>query len=308
MAIDQLHGLHAVALGSAVKLAGITNQSVNLGVAVIGAPNTNNPYVRYQGIRGVKASASFSTIQIGTFIDACGLFGKDIGDLTGDTVTLYAEKFEAGGTRASSGHNSYTMNAGMVVPLGISASGQQDATLNATVVPIYDGSNAPVIKAESATLLTGLTDAEYFALGPVTVGAKSLGAVKSVEINFGVNVITEFEGSELYDRYVAIASITPSITISGVDLNWLKSDVVPALGLAGTHANTSIYLRKRASGSTFVADETEEHIKFTAYGFAVANACMNATTNERGECTITMPLAYDGANAPLVADTTSAIT
>ena len=83
---------------------------------------------------------------------------------------------------------------------------------------------------------------------------------------------------------------------------------IPLTGLKVTHANTAFYLRKRAIGSTFVANGTAQHIKFTAEGLATIDNAMQVSGDEPSSTTLTMPLHYDGTNAPLVIDTASAIT
>ena len=162
---------------------------------------------------------------------------------------------------------------------------------------------------ESQALPAGLTDAERFTLGPVTIESILLAQVRRFELDFGIEVKTEGSDSDIWDTYCSIESIQPTLTLRGIDLNWWKdSGGVPLTGKAATHANTKIYLRKRAAGATFVADETAQHIKFTADGLAHIDDGFSADANNKAEASLVLPMRYDGTNNPLVVNTASAIT
>ena len=96
--------------------------------------------------------------------------------------------------------------------------------------------------------------------------------------------------------------------MSGTALGWFADARVPLAGLAFAHANTTLYLRKRLSKSTFVANNVAEHVKFTACGMAVIEDAARIGSSDDAEISLSLPLTHDGSNDPLVVDTSSAIT
>jgi hypothetical protein len=189
----------------------------------------------------------------------------------------------------------------------LTAAHQGDAELTLRSLVAYDGTNDPIVTTENQSL-PAVTDAERFTLGPIDIESVTLTQFRSLEIDFGVDAVSEGSESEIWDRYPNIRAIKPVITISGISLAWMAAAAVPFDGLDITHLNTAIYLRKRAAGGTFELDATVEHIKFTAAGLAYVSEPYNASGVDAAEVTIRIPLRYDGTNAPLVIDTTSAIT
>lgn len=307
MTVATKHGLYGVEI-DATLIGGITNLGTRTGEEVRNEPTSGEIYARFQSLVAQKPGAEFTTLNIAAALDACGLTGVDIGGLAAG-LNLYAQKHVEGGTRAgAASHRKYTIKDGILVPRVLSVDHQGDATLRYEAVAIYDGANDPIVIADSQSLPGGLTDAQRFTIGPVTIESVSLAQVRRFELDFGLQVVSEGADSDIWDTFISIESIQPQITLRGIDVEWLKSTNIPLLGKAVTHTNTAIYLRKRAAGGTFVADGTAEHIKFTAAGLATIDTPFEADGNDAGETSLTLPLKYDGVNVPLVINTTSAIT
>lgn len=306
MSVSTLHGLYAVEAGSAV-IGGIVQCALATGTDIRADAANGEVYARNQSVIAQKVGGSFTSMAIQDALDVIPVLGKSIAALTGG-LKVYAQQHAEGGTRTTgSNHRKFTILEGLIVPRTLTVQHQQDAQLPFDILATYDGTNDPVQIADGAALPTPLVDNERFTLGKVTIGSIVFTHVRSVEIEFGINAVTEGADSDVWDTFSSIRAIAPSITIRGVDASWLKSSNVPLTGLAGTHANTSIYLRKR-SAAGFVADGTAEHIKFTVDGYAVVDAILDASGSEPGETAIRMPLRYDGTNAPILVNTAIAIT
>ncbi len=307
MAVTTKHGVYGVVIDSTL-LGGITNLNTRTGSEVRNEPTSGEIYARFQSLVAQLPGAEFTTLNIAAALDLCALTGVDVGGLAAG-LNLYAQKHVEGGTRAgAASHRKYTLKDGILVPRTLSVTHQGDATLRYEAVGIWDGSNDVITISDSQSLPGGLTDAERFTLGPVTIESVSLAQVRAFELDFGLEVVSEGSDSDIWDTFISIASIQPQITLRGIDMEWFKAANIPLLGKAVTHTNTAIYLRKRAAGGSFVIDGTAEHIKFTAAGLATIDTPFDADGNEAGETSLVVPLKYDGTNAPLVIDTTSAIT
>lgn len=314
MPVEFIHTLYGVelftdAMGSAVLLGGITQQSIVTGTRLQGDPTSGDPYVRHQAIHAQKPRATFSTLQIARALDNIGPSGLKIKSESNTGLRLYQRKYDEGSTPASgSNHIRHTIREGLLVPRQLSCSHQDDATLQYEALVTYDGTNDPIVPADSVALPTGLLDDERFTLAAVTIGGVLITQVTNLTLDFGLDAQTEGSNSDIWDTHSSIRSVSPSLTLKGINAKWFSSAVIPLIGKKGTHANTSFYLRKRKDdGSTFVADGTTEHIKFTMCGLAYMDSVIDVQTNQPGEPAIMMPLRYDGTNFPVVIDTTSAL-
>ena len=304
--VSQRHSLYGVSVGSSL-LGGITRQSIPPNIAERGEASSGEVYPRFQSIVGMRPMLQFDTLAISSALNLIGALGTSIAGLTGG-LSFYAQKHTDGGSRAgSSSHRKYNAVKGLLIPRRLSVGHQGDATLTYEAYATYDGTNDPLALTDSVSLPSGIADDERFTLGPVTIGAVALGQVRQLDLDFGINVQTEGADSEIWDRYCSIITVKPVLTLRGVDVQWWKSDKVPLAGLAGTHANTAIYLRKRAAGGTFVADATAQHIKLTLAGLVLLGDGHAASGSGAAEVSLSVPTKYDGTNAPLVVTLSSAI-
>jgi hypothetical protein len=312
MTVASRHSLYGVrvytdAMGGAVLLGGITQQAVATGTEVQNEPTSGEVFSRFLSMTSQKPSAAFSTLGIAAALDVIGLSGLAITAATNAGLELFAYKHAAGSTRAgNSSHRKYNLKKGIIIPQRLTCEHQGNAVLSYLALAIYDGTNDPVVLSESVTLPTGITDAQRFALGPVTIGGIALAGKLGLEIDFGVKAEAISSDGEIWDTLVTIVNTVPKITLRGIDIAWWHASGIPLAGKAATHANTAMYLRKRAVAGKFVADATSEHISLTAAGLAFVED-QSASGAAAKTTSISAPLYYDGTNDPLVIDTTAAI-
>jgi len=307
MALGNVYGLYGVGVGSTL-LGGMTGATLNTGTEVRGETSSGELYPRIQSTVAQKPTASWSTRSIAAALTAVPVLGKKIADLTGG-LKLYVQQHADGGTRtAGAAHKLFQILEGLIFHTNLSVEHQGDALINSTALITYDGTNNPIIPSEAVALPAGLTDSERFSLGPVTINGVALSALRSVELAFGINAVSEGSDGEVWDRFSSIRTIVPVLTLRGIDPDWFKAaGAIPLVGGPGTHANTIIYLRKRIDGGTFVADGTAQHIKMTAAGLAFIETPMEVSGSDSSETSLVMPLQFDGTNAPVIINTASAI-
>lgn len=317
MSVARMHGLYAVKVGASTLLGGITRRSARLGNDVRQIATSGDVYARFQALYAVKPMCDFASLNLAAALDLCGLTGFRI--TSGATLLFYCQQQQKGGSRMSgSNHRIITVNEGLLLPRRITCEHQGDAQIDYDVLPIYDGSNDPIVVADTSALGTNPGDAERFTLGPVTLAwsgsSMTLPEIRRTEIDFGVQAETVGADSDLYDTNVRIVEIQPSITFTGIDIEWFKSANIPIGGRSLVHSGggsggttpTTIVFRKRALGGTFVAAATAEHIGMTACGMAVVEQLFDAQGNALDECSLRIPLRFDGTNAPITIDTTYA--
>jgi len=307
MSLTRRHALYAVQYDSTL-CGGVSQQNIVTGSDVRGEPTDAEIYARILALYEQKIVPSFSTYCLVQHLDELSALGVSIADMTLG-LSLFAQAHLKGGSRAgATAHREYNFTEGIVFPQSINVSHRGDAELSVGAVIGYDGSNDPMTITDDVTLTAITGEAERFTMGPVTIESVLLAQKTNVSINFGLQVESEGVDSIIWDEFVSIVQCQPVIEITGIDIEWLKAANIPLTGKSVTHANTDIYLAKRAHGGTFVADETAEHIKFTAAGLIVPDECFSSSGQAPGQVKLTMPCYYDGTNAPITIDTTSAIT
>ena len=304
MGVDNKHSLFAAVVDS-TTLGGISQENISLGTQALGEPRGGELYTRQQAVVAQAPRAGFSTDHVAAGLDLCGVAGISISAL-GSGLMLYLQKISKTGPVAGSVHRKFTIVDGVMVPTSLSVSHGGNATLGFDAVATYDGSNDPLQIADDQALPTQSTVVQTFTLGPTTIGAVSLDNIRSLEVNFGLQVVAEGADGDIWPTEAAIVAIEPTITLRGIDPKWLKAANIPLTGKATTHANTTIYLRKRTA-TGFVADATAEHIKITADGLVYVDDAASASGIDSAETSLILVPEYDGTNAPIVIDTTSAL-
>ena len=292
------HGLYAVAFDSTL-VGGITQQSIATGSDVRGEASSGEVYRRIVALYEQKIAPGFTTKAIAQALDACGPNGASIDDMAAG-FSLYAQKHQQGGGRAGAGtHRKFNFLAGIVAPRSLSCSHRGDAELSYESVVGYDGNNDPLVITDSVSVPAISAD-QRFTLGDVTIGGVSLAQKVTLSIDFGVDMVGEGADSDIWDTIVSIREIASSITIDGIDIEWLKAANIPLTGKAAVHADTSIQLRKRAVAGQFDAGS---EITFTAAGLIVPDTAFEASGNDAGRVKMTMPCYYDGTNDPITVST-----
>ncbi len=288
-----------------VSIGAITQQQLRSEAEIRSEAQSGEIYRRFMSLVGRTATARFGTHHLAIALVECSTSGHVIAN---NGVNFFAQKYTEGSSpTAGANHRKYNIQEGVMVPRTITCDHRGDAELTYECFATYDGTNAPIKETDTESLPAAIADAERFTLGSVTIGAISIDHVRRIEVDFGIMVLLVGADSDQYDTFCAVRGIAPSITLRGIDIEWLKAANIPWAGKTATHANTTIYLRKRDLDD-FVADETAEHIKLTGDGLCVVETIMDESGQEPAECSLVLPLRYDGTNAPLVVDPASAIT
>ncbi len=298
---------------NATQIGGVTAQNVMLDPVVRGEPTSGSIHTALVNMIAQAPRAAVTSLNVAALLAVVGQFGYRA---TGAGIKLYAQKHAAGGTRAGvASHKSWTIAAqptadGMVIPRRLSVQHGGDATLDMEIIATCgtdDDTVHPVVIGEGVSLPT-VTDAERYALGPVTLGSVALDSITGFELDFGLSVEALGSDGKLYPKFISVVQARPTFTLRGLNPQWVKdSGAIPMLGKALEHADTKLYLRKRSDGGTFVADGTAQHIKITAAGLAYSSEIFNAATGA-AETALTIMCKHDGTNNPIVINTASAIT
>jgi hypothetical protein len=308
MSATEIHGAFGIEAGT--TLLPITQQDAALGTEIRSETPSGQISPRILSITRQQPVVNFTTHKLASALAALPLAGKSVADISGGLNFYGYKRQDASSFAGGAVHRKYGVAKGIVIPMALAVNHQGDATLSYQAVITYDGVNAPIVLTEDVAIPSGLEGDERFTLGPITLGNIAFTHVRSLNIDFGIEVRREGADGEIWDRFVTIHRVAPVITVRGVGLEWFKaSGGVPITGLQATHANTLLYLRKwDPSGSAVLADGVAQHVKFTACGVVVVDPPFDADTpTDTAEAGLRLECRDDETNAPIVATLNQAI-
>ena len=264
---------------------------------------------KHVAIAEVKPVLSFSSFAIATLLDNIGVSGLCVTAATNAGIVGYLQRHKACGTPDASGHRSFQIKSGIIVPRTISVDNRGDARMAVDVVVAKTSGAAAVITDDSATLPTVSVASARWTLGPIKINNVALSDFTSLEIDFGNTIEAMGTESDTYDSRISVRTHAPTIRIKGIDPTWFASSPIPIDGAAVAASTDYIYLRKRTQdGGHFVANVTAEHILLTPAGLASVNQGFSGEAQRVGETELLLTLAIDSSgNNPIVVDTTAAI-
>lgn len=318
MAVTTRYGLHAIGIhsdadGAETVLRGIQRSSFGLNPQFSADSTSGEVYNRWSALVAQAPAGAFSTYALVQALDLIPLTGKLIASSVNYGAKMILQKQAQGGTIASgSVHRTYTVQDGVIVLGTLDAPHQGDATLSLRVVPAAVGANDPMTIGDTQAALTITAEDARFTVGKVTVGGVLLTQVTGISIDFGVVVSADSADSDIWPSFVSVVACNPVIRINGIDPVWLSATGGAKIEIdgttVGTQANTTIYLKKRLIGSTFVADNVAQHIKINAAGAVSIDQAFDVGPGEPAGASLVMQTNHDGSNAPLIFDTSIEIT
>jgi len=312
MSIYTAHSVNVYpdAAGAAVLFGGITQCDVDLASEVNSEEVAGSPYALNSTLKSIKPKISFSTRDVVKAITTCGVLGLTIKGATNPGIEVFQAFQENGVTKTGSVHKKIRMPEGRLMIRKLSVSHQEDLQADLEALAIWDGTNIPLVPSAASFALPGTpADPARYTLLSLNFGGVDFPSIQSMDIDFGLNLETFGGSSDIYDTHLLMTKIQPVISFKTLRPGqFLTSGGVPVVGLAGTHANTIIKLRKRASGaSPFVADLTAEHITITTAGILNIDKAFMASQNKRGEIGFKITSRFDGTNVPLIFSTTATL-
>jgi hypothetical protein len=316
MGVTDRYGIYGVHLNSTL-CGGVTAVDDEYDNTIRSEARSGEAFPRFQSLVAQIGRAGFSSEALATLLDTIsttddGLvlkYSSLAAAVWANGLRMYWQKYAAGGTRATGNvHIQDKIALGIIALRRITCQHQGDAVATVEAIAAWDGTNDLIARTYNVALPSGLLDDEKFTLGPIAMGAVVFTHFRSLEIDFGFEIVREGSESEIQDKYVTIRSVNPTITLRGIDPGWYAAAKIPTGTLPCTHANTKLYLRKRLAGGGFVLDATAQHISVTANGQLKVGQIGGASGHEASEIVAMLTPKYDGTNTVLVFNTATAIT
>ena len=299
--------LHAASLASpAIQIGQIQDSDVSPNVAEMLQRGDSQIDATAVAIDSIDPSISFTSTMVATLIANLGISGVPISSATG--FVGYLKKRSPGATYTSgSTHTSLTVKKGVIVPVSLTAS-LSSAAMSVVVHTSYDGTNLPIVKADSVALpaISPLTK-EMYVCGPAAIEGTAVGGVQSITINFGLSVNGRRGDGKAFFEEVFIDARNPSVSIRTINAGLFGATALPLDGKAIALGTTKFWLTKCAEGATRVANATEEHISFVINkGMAT---CQPLSVSDGGDAAFEIRITpvWNGTNDWAVIDTTAAI-
>jgi hypothetical protein len=259
MITDSYH-LWAISLPNATWITEFSDVTPSMNAKYIDGFSPGGLVPDFRGGHGLEPRIDFSTPQLKTILDACGL---DAYDASGGNVDLYYQKDVNLGTRLSENDESHLRLRylrSMLTWDRITASQGSTAEISCSLVPTFLA-NVPLTPETGVPMPSNAAlGSEYFGLGPVKCNGDFIGGISDNTLALGAALNTQAADGEDFPSFAGIGQMNPMITPTTASLeNW------EALGVDGVLLTSwSCYFRRKKPDLPIsYADGDQQHIKFS---------------------------------------------
>lgn len=212
---------------------------------------------RFLAVNGSKVGIPFETEQLATVLAQCGVFGCDASE-----VDLYYQKVSSlSGRVADDTAEHAIINAALarMYITNITAGHRQLASAKGKIVPVSDGTNAPLIRTGSSAIsdATPSTD-EAYVLGPISLHQTKHKSCDNFDLAFNPEDWDLSDESFDFTTFSANQNVKPMLSYVS------KDPAVAALhktAITGSNKFRVHLIRKKANGDRYADNETQ-HIRF----------------------------------------------
>lgn len=299
---------HALKLGNN-WIGGIVSAAFTNATQMQTEPTAGSIYPVQTSIQEIKTGFRFTSNNVSAALGVLGFLGIPL------SAQVPAELFEIqygddGFIVAGSNHRKIAFTTGRAIWRTISVANRQDAQIEIEVFGLSpDGSTNPAVFTEGVAAPAAVDDARH-TIASATLAGIAMGCVTDLRIESGLTITPEGCKSDIFDTRMGVQSVVPKIQVTTLATQLVGSAAgkINLPGVAATHANTSIKLRKRVNKTgTFVADATAEHVAITADGMVVPVQPFQANNNADGSTQFELTATFDGTNAPFLINAASAL-
>lgn len=214
------------------------------------------------GVRGQKPRVRFNTPQLATMFTAlnAGSTGAPfVADQSAGNTDLWYQDGTNLGMRtaaATTSHQRFRMTKACLYWERISARHQQDAVIDGSLLPIYDGTNPPLQAAGTLALPGSPIGSERYTLGPIKINGTLLGGLIESTFNSGVKTNDEGSDGDIFLTWVGVDTTAPVLeaTFRTVEL---YNTYGPVTAISSV---TAFYLQKSTTGNWANTNSPPKHI------------------------------------------------
>jgi hypothetical protein len=321
-AIWKPYGIEIIGENLSANIAGLTNYNVSDNQQMDRTSVDGNPFPTQSRVMSRDESITFTSLNVDSVIDMIGVGAQCLTMEDNGYFKIWLAQWDQCSHRPIVGafHRYYGVlgglsmaNRGIISLQNLSCNHRADATASVKfdLIADPDGANLNVslVQGVNQALPVALFDnMRRYTLSPIMrVGNSVLENKTGFEIAPNANVERISVDSNLAAHFARVNDHKPVITIRGIDPSW----PVPAEGLACTHANTNLFLRRRGdtAGVDFEPNNVAKHLKFTAKGRAFKTQLAGGSANAPSETVLVIYPDYDNATnmVPIVATSSQLI-
>ena len=273
------HALYDAVLGS-LALRQVTAASFsNSGAPVEGTFSNSLDVAQYFG-GPADLRASFETEDLASVAAIANIGTAGLAVAAGTISMPWAQREAQSTFSTGTAHFSLAGTDGFIIPTRFSVPSVGNASCGLECIFIStDGDTVPVSITTGVTL-AGQSFTGLYGLGPVAINGTVLSQVTGFTVTPGLTVETKMYGKNyVTDTYIVMRR--PMIEVTTEDL-----DALSALGAAwGVGTSIVAYARAR-SGTSWVADATTSHVKFSGTDGIIKPVEMGASGAGDGSRTI----------------------
>jgi hypothetical protein len=299
---------HALKIGTN-WIGGIVSSAFTNAPTMQTEPTAGSIYPVQTSIQEIKAGFRFTSHNVSAGLSVLGFLGIPL------SAQVPAELFEInygddGFIVAGTNHRKIAFSTGRAIWRTVTVANRQDAQIEIEVFGLSpDGSTNPAVYTEGVAAPAAVDDARH-TIAFATLGGIAMGCVTDLRIESGLTITPEGCKSDIFDTRMGVQSVVPKIMVTTLasQLVGAGAGKINLPGIAATHANTSLKLRKRLNKTgTFVADATAEHVAITADGMVVPVQPFQASNNADATTQFELTATFDGTNAPFLINAASAL-
>ena len=260
-------------------------------------------FPRFLAANGSTVGIPVETNQVATILTQCGLFGAST-----STTTLFYQLVNSLSGRAghaSTVHSKLDAALARMYITNITAGSRQQASARARIVPVSDGTNAPLIRTGSvAVTAVTPTTAENFVLGPISVNGVAIPACNGLDINLNPKEWALHDESFEHTTFAANEGIAPVVSFQTTSPAALA---LHQTAVSGTNKFRAHLIRKKRNALRFT-DAEEQHIRFEIVdGLILVQSVAGSPREYRVEVYASGADADGFSGAPMTATINSAI-
>lgn len=273
------HALYDAAIG-ALALRQVTAASFSNNGAPIEGTYSNSLDVSEHFAGPSDARATFETEDLAS-VAAVANIGTAGMEVSGGTISIpWAQRANQSTFAGAGAHFSLAGTDGFLIPTRFSVPSIGNASCGLELIFLSSDGDTQPVGITTGVTLAGQAFTGLYGLGPVAINGTTLSQVTGFTVMPGLSVEVKFYGH----NYVSQTHITmrrPVIEVTTEDL-----DTLSALGpMWGVGTSIVAYARHR-SGTSWVADATTTHIKFSGTDGIIKPADMGASGAGDGSRTI----------------------
>ena len=299
----QSFGISAIVVG-ATTIHEIQESNVDPGINNILEGGDDSAYNSFLSANIIAPVATFTTKAIATAAGVCGVAGLDI---TSNNVAIYFQQRASGSIReGASKHVKLLMTKGIMVPTTLSGD-QARGSLSYQIFVIWDGTNSPLQKSINQSLPSIDATDESFVSSEVYEGGSLIGDVVSMELNFGLQVVTEQTDGNEYPDLAYIQTVQPGGSIVTNNLDYIDTVGSEGKRILGTGGEVECFFKRKTDGVKRYANGTANHIKVAMTKGMIKPGQVGGSHGGKATLTLVLEPVYDESNPPFTLTTGTAI-